>query len=202
MRTLLFAAVALISVVPAAAEVPAELRVGRAGHAFDHLGGIGGQAEAAAESGATILYTGGLGEAGYGGIPPATEFKKLLASARDYSDGAKKRGIELTIGYLCATSIVKLDSFDKNWTPEFRSQFRTPPAEWRQEDRQGRPLASWYGGDYSPACMNNPDWREYERAMVRFQLETGHDGDFFRQSDGASAWLLLSLLHASVCESI
>jgi hypothetical protein len=179
LRTFLFATVALILVAPSAAEIPAELRVGRAGHAFDHLGGIGSQAQAAAESGATILYTGGLGEAGYGGIPPQAEFGKLLTSARDYSATAKERGIELTIGYLCATSIVKLDSFDKNWTTEFRRQFRSPPAEWRQQDRQGKPLASWYGGDYSPACMSNPDWRAYERAMVRYQLETGHDGIFF-----------------------
>ncbi len=27
--------------------------------------------------------------------------------------------------------------------------------------------------------MNNPDWRAYQRAMVRYQLETGHDGVFF-----------------------
>ncbi len=179
MRKLLSAAVCLILATHAAAQIPAELRVGRAGHAFDHLGEIGRQAESAAESGATILYTTGLGEVGYGGIPAQEEFKKLLTSARDYSDQAKVRGIELTIGYLCATSIVKLDSFDKNWTPEFRGQFRTRPGEWRQQDRQGRPLASWYGGDYSPACMNNPDWRAYERAMVRYQLETGHGGIFF-----------------------
>jgi hypothetical protein len=176
---LLFAAVGWILGTPSLAEVPAELRVGRAEHAFDHLGGIGSQAQAAAESGATILYTVGLGEAGYGGIPPQAEFDKLLTSARVYSDTAKQRGIELTIGYLCATSIVRLDSFDKNWAPEFRRHFHTPPADWRQQDRHGKPLASWYGGDYSPACMSNPDWRAYERAMVRYQLETGHDGVFF-----------------------
>lgn len=178
MRKFIFA-IGLILAGDAVAQTPVELRVGRAGHAFDHLGGIGGQAEAAAESGATILYTGGLGEAGYSGLPPQEEFKKLLLSARNYSDAAKARGIELTIGYLCATSIVKLDTFDANWTTEFRGQFGTLPAEWRQQDRQGRPLASWYGGDYAPACMNNPDWRAYERAMVRYQLETGHDGIFF-----------------------
>jgi hypothetical protein len=161
------------------AEIPAELRLGRAGHAFDHLGGIGEQADAAAASGATIIYTGGLGEAGYSGLPPQAEFAKLLNAGRDYSYRSKKQGIELSIGYLCATSIVKLDTFDKNWTKDFRDQFKTRPAEWRQQDRRGHPLASWYGGDYAPACMNNPDWRAYERAMVRYQLETGHDGVFF-----------------------
>ena len=63
--------------------------------------------------------------------------------------------------------------------PTFRDQFDTPPANWRQQGRDGKPLASWYGGEYAPACMNNPNWRAYERAMVREQLETGHDGIFF-----------------------
>jgi hypothetical protein len=162
-----------------AAETPPELRIGRAGHAFDHLGGIGGQAEAAAASGASIIYSGGLGEAGYRGLPAPKDFAALRKSISDYSRRAKQLGIELNIGYLCATSIVKLDTFDKNWTDEFRAQFKTRPAEWRQQDRHGKPLTSWYGGDYQPACMNNPDWRAYERAMVRYQLETGHDGVFF-----------------------
>ncbi|HVT30539.1 MAG TPA: hypothetical protein VHE81_21195, partial [Lacipirellulaceae bacterium] len=160
----------------ASAETPPELRLGRACHAFDHLGDIGDQADAAAASGATIIYTGGLGEAGYHGLPPFRQFNALCRSVNEYSRRAKARGIELTIGYLCATSIIDLKKFDKNWSPEFRAQFRTRPAEWLQQDRHGKPLASWYGGDYAPACMNNPDWRTYERAMVRYQLETGHDG--------------------------
>jgi hypothetical protein len=48
-----------------------------------------------------------------------------------------------------------------------------------QQDRAGKALASWYGGDYRPACMNNPDWRIYEKEMVRLQIESGHDGIFF-----------------------
>jgi hypothetical protein len=163
----------------ARAETPPELRLGRASHAFDHLGDIGGQADAAAASGATIIYTGGLGEAGYLGLPPRSKFQSLCQSVSEYSRRAKANGIELTIGYLCATSMIGLNTFDKNWTPEFRAQFKTRPAEWRQQDRHGKPLASWYGGDYAPACMTNPDWRKYERAMVRYQLETGHDGVFF-----------------------
>jgi hypothetical protein len=162
-----------------AAATPSELRIGRASHAFDHLGGIGGQADAAAASAATIICAGGLGEAGYHGLPSPNDFAALRKSVSDYSRRAKELGIELNIGYLCATSIVKLDTFDKNWTDEFRAQFKTRPAEWRQQDRHGKPLASWYGGDYQPACMSNPDWRAYERAMVRYQLETGHDGIFF-----------------------
>ena len=27
--------------------------------------------------------------------------------------------------------------------------------------------------------MNNPDWRRYEKAVVRLQLQSGHDGIFF-----------------------
>jgi hypothetical protein len=160
------------------AQIPLELRIGRANHAFDHLGNIGGQADAAAASGATIIYA-GLRGGGYQGMPPETEFKRLCEQATEYNRRAKSKGIELVIGYVCATSIVKLDTFDKNWTDEFRRQFKARPTEWRQQDRNGKPLVSWYGGDYSPACMNNPDWRAYERAMVRYSLETGHDGIFF-----------------------
>src|SRR4051812_42130112 len=161
----------LVFAGPAVAQIPPELRIGRANHAFDHLGNIGGQADAAAASGATIIYTGGLGEAGYHGLPPKKDFEALCANVTAYSRHAKSIGIELPIGYLCATSIIKLDTFDKNWSPEFRSQFSTKPGEWRQQDRNSKPLASWYGGDYQPACMNNPDWRAYERAMVRYTLE-------------------------------
>lgn len=160
-------------------EVLRELRVGRAGHAFDHLGSIGAQAETAAASGATIIYATGLGGFGYAGLPSVDELANERQHVAEYNRKAKATGIELSIGYLCATSIVKLDTFDKNWTPEFRAQFKTPAAEWRQQDRQGKQLASWYGGDYAPACMNNPDWQAYQRAMVRAQLEAGHDGIFF-----------------------
>lgn len=176
----IFAALAILfSGKAIAVEIPRELRVGRAGHAFDHLSGIGEQAEAAAASGATIIYTSGLGEAGYQGLSPQKEFQATQQKVADYNRSAKQKGIELAIGYLCATSMVKLDTFDKNWSDEFRKQFTTRPAEWRQQDRQGKPLASWYGGDYSAACMTNPDWRAYEHAMIRYQLETGHDGVFF-----------------------
>ncbi|MCI0492208.1 MAG: hypothetical protein L0Z07_04640 [Planctomycetes bacterium] len=162
-----------------AENTPKELRVGRAGHAFDHLGDFADQADAAAKSGATIIYATGIGGLGYSGLLPRDELEAALKRASDYSARAKQQGIELALGYLCATSIVKLDTFDKNWTDEFRSQFKTPPAQWRQQDLHGQPLKSWYGGDYEPACMNNPDWRAYQRAMVRYQLETNHDGIFF-----------------------
>ncbi len=120
-RYILAAIVVLISTAAMAVEIPRELRVGRAGHAFDHLGEFGAQAEAAAASGATIIYATGLGGAGYGGLPPQSEFKSLLESVRDYNRRAKQHGIELAIGYLCATSIVKLDTFDANWSDEFRA---------------------------------------------------------------------------------
>ena len=161
------------------ADAPRALRVGRAGHAFDHLGAFGNQAEAAAASGATIIYASGVGGLGYEGLPPAAALSAVCTGISDYNRQAKKHGIELSIGYICATSIVKLDTFDKNWSADFRARFKTPPAEWRQQDRQGRPLASWYGGDYQPACMNNPDWRAYEEFIVETQLKTGHDGIFF-----------------------
>ncbi|MSU57051.1 MAG: hypothetical protein EXS35_02540, partial [Pedosphaera sp.] len=170
---------ALLLKFPGHAEVPRELRVGVAGHAFDHLGGFAEQAEAAAASGANIIYATGLGAVGYSGLPPAEELARQCRSSTEYVRQAKSRGIRLALGYLCATSIVKLESFDANWSPEFRARFHTPPADWRQQDRDGKPLASWYGGDYQPACMNHPDWRTYEKFMVRQQLESGHDGVFF-----------------------
>jgi hypothetical protein len=158
---------------------PRDLLVGVAGHAFDHLGAIGDQAEAAVASGANIIYVTGLGGIGYTGFPPSAAFAVQRQAAGDYLREAKRRGIRLAIGYVCATSIVKLDAFDKNWPPELRARLHSPPAEWRQQDRDGKPLPSWYGGDYQPACMNNPDWRTYERFMVRQQLECGCDGIFF-----------------------
>ena len=157
----------------------AELRVGQAGHAFDHLGNIGAQSEAAAASGATIIYATGLGAFGYQGLPPLEELRRQGETAAAYNRLAKRRGIRLVLGYVCATSIVRLDTFDRNWSPELRARFKTPPSEWRQQDRNGKPLPSWYGGDYQPACMNNPDWRAYEHFVVRQQLATGHDGVFF-----------------------
>lgn len=174
-----FLAAMLYSLSAWGADVPRELRVGRAGHAFDHLGAFSFQADAATASGSTIIYTGGLGGAAYSGLPGADEFAALLKSTSEYNRQAKEKGIELAIGYLCATSIVKLSTFDKNWSAEFRAQFATPPSEWRQQDRRGQPLKSWYGGNYEPACMKNPDWRAYQHAMVRHDLETGHDGVFF-----------------------
>ena len=154
------------------------LRVGVAGHAFDHLGAIGHQAEAAAAAGANLIYA-GFGAAGYNGLPSPGEFKRLCRDEAAYVRRAKKQGIEIAIGYVCATSIVGQETFDKNWTPEFRTQFKSTPADWRQQDRSGRPLPSWYGGSYRPACMNNPDWRVYERFMVRASIEAGYDGIFF-----------------------
>jgi hypothetical protein len=172
-------AATVLCVSSAAAEILPQLRVGRAGHAFDHVGQISEQAEAAAASGATIIYATGLGGVGYAGLPPEKELANLRDTVTKYNREAKSRGIELALGYLCATSIVNLESFDTDWSTEFRAQFETPPAKWRQQDRTGKPLESWYGGNYSPACMNNPDWRKYSEYMVRQQLEAGHDGIFF-----------------------
>lgn len=162
-----------------AVDTTRELRLGRAGHAFDHLGGIGAQAETAAASGGTIIYATGIGGIGYSGLPAPAEFAQQKQAATEYCRHAKAAGIRLVIGYVCATSIVGLDSFDKNWTPAFRAQFHSIPENWRQEGADGRPLPSWYGGQYQPACMNNPDWRAYEKFIVRQQIECGHDGIFF-----------------------
>jgi hypothetical protein len=158
---------------------PDILRIGVAGHAFDHLGNINNQAEAAAASGADIIYSSGLGALGYNGLPADADLEKARKDTHDYITRAKAQGIQLAIGYICASSIVGLESFDQKWTLKFRAQFRAAPGQWRQEDRQGNPLPSWYGGKYEPACMNNPDWRVYEKNMVRLQLQAGYDGIFF-----------------------
>ncbi len=155
------------------------LAVGVAGHAFDHIGGIADQANAAVDSGATIIYTTGFGSLGYEGLPALVELDAAGMKGSDYIRQAKARGIRLAIGYVCATSIVKIDNFDRNWTAEFKAQFKSPPREWLQQGSDGKPLASWYGGDYQPACMSNPDWRTYEKFIVRKTLESGHDGIFF-----------------------
>ncbi len=161
------------------AETPVALRLGIASHAFDHLGNIGEQANAATASGSTIIYNSGLGALGYQGLPDEKTLSAERLKTGAYVRDAKSKGIKLAIGYVCATSIVKLDTFDKNWSPKFRAKFHAPVGEWRQQNVRGEPLPSWYGGDYQPACMNNPDWRTYERFLVRQQLEAGCDGIFF-----------------------
>ena len=167
-----------LSLTSLAAERP-ELRVGIAGHAFDHLGGFADQAEAAAASGSTIIYGTGFGGIGYQGLPSPVELAAQHKSNSEYVRHAKKIGIQLALGYVCATSIVKLETFDQNWTADFRAKFSSSPAKWLQKDRDGKVLPSWYGGDYRPACMNNPDWRTYEKFIVRQQLDSGYDGIFF-----------------------
>ena len=81
------------------AGAPRELRVGVAGHAFDHLGAIGDQAEAAAASGADIIYVTGLGGLGYMGLPPAEAlpamgprgFRKITFLVRSGESGGRFR---------------------------------------------------------------------------------------------------------------
>jgi hypothetical protein len=177
-----FALVLLASLIAGVSAARADddpLAVGVAGHAFDHLGSLGEQSEAAAASGANIIYATGMGSIGYTGLPPAEQFAQSLASSRKYAEQSKARGIRLAIGYVCATSIVKLESFDQNWPAQLRQQLESAPSSWLQQDRNGNALPSWYGGDYRPACMNHPDWRTYEKFMVGVQLNCGHDGIFF-----------------------
>ena len=177
MNRALFAVFALAAAAAFAA--PFDLRTGAALHAFDHLHGYAEQAETAAACGATVIYATGLGMDGYTGIPAAETWEAHRAQCRAYNDKTHAAGIHAILGYLCATSIVGLDTFDANWTDEMRAEFGSAPADWLQQDAEGKPLPSWYGGDYRPACMNRPGWRAYQRFMVRSQIETGHDGVFF-----------------------
>lgn len=164
---------------PSAEAIAQAIRLGHASHAFDHLGAFGMQAEACAASGATVIYATGIGGDGYEGLPEAAAWQQRLEAARAYTEKAKSLGIPVVLGYLCATSIVGLKDFDAHWPADFRERFKSTPADWLQRDLDGKPLPSWYGGEYEPACMNHPDWRAYQREMVRFQIETGHGGIFF-----------------------
>src|SRR4051812_37740414 len=121
---LLFCFLAMAGFSPSAVTAePRELRIGIAGHAFDHLGAIGEQAEAAVASGATVLYITGIGTLGYQGLPSIEELHQQQHATKTYIKNAKQKGLQLALGYVCATSIVKLESFDKDWSAEFRGKF-------------------------------------------------------------------------------
>jgi hypothetical protein len=169
-----------LAVVPSLwADPPRELGTGIAEYAFDHLGSFHNLSEPAAASGVTVIYCGGVGVNGYQAMPDQEEFARERRDSLAYIKQARTQGIRLAIGYLCATSIVDLKSWDKNWTPQFRARFHTPPAQWRQLDKTGHVLSSWYPAPYEPACMNNPDWRAYEKFMIQQQFNSGCDGIFF-----------------------
>ncbi len=148
-------------------------------HGFDHLDNLDKQAESASLCSISVLYATGVGVCQYMGIPEAERWESIKEDTRKYVTYAKSLGISVVLGYLCSTSIVNLETFDKHWTEDFRKQFTTSPNDWLQQDENGKVLPSWYGGDYNPACMNHPDWREYEKFMVKTQLELGMDGIFF-----------------------
>src|SRR6478672_7701100 len=93
LSALLFSGVCLGAIPPA-------LQVGIAGHAFDHLGDIGDQADVAAASGANILYVTGLGSLGYQGLPTSAEIIQQTKATRAYLQNARQKGISLAIGYI------------------------------------------------------------------------------------------------------
>src|SRR5260370_42522904 len=99
----------------------------------------------------------------YEGMRPSEQMKESGDAIATYVRKSKKDGIRLAFGYVCATSIVDLSNFDRNWQQDFRGQYSSPPAQWLQQDARGNALPSWYGGKYAPACMSNPDWRKYEK---------------------------------------
>jgi len=148
-------------------------------HAFDHLDNLDKQAEPAYQCGVSVIYATGVGVCGYMGIPSSEQWEKTKQDVQKYVQHAKSLGIPVVLGYLCSTSIVGIETFDKNWQPELKQQFSSTPNNWLQQNIKGEPLPSWYGGDYHPACMNHPDWRKYEKYMVKTSLEIGLDGIFF-----------------------
>src|SRR5687767_9333185 len=116
-------ALTALTASPARSEDVDPLRPGVAGHAFDHLGNIAEQADAVSASGFIIIYGTGCGGVGYHGLPPADKLAELLAASAKYNQHARARGIKVILGYVCATSIVGLDTFDRNWSPQFRARF-------------------------------------------------------------------------------
>ncbi|MBA2707449.1 MAG: hypothetical protein H0U59_06565, partial [Gemmatimonadaceae bacterium] len=77
-----------------------ELQVGIAGHAFDHLGEISDQADAAVASGMSIIYPGCFGQMGAEGLPAAKELEDYRKTYIAYVRQAKERGIKLSLAYV------------------------------------------------------------------------------------------------------
>jgi hypothetical protein len=148
--------------------------------AFDHIGDLSDQADAAADSRCTLIYATGIGRYSYSGLPPKAEMEAYLATLREYNRKAHARGVGIVLSYLCATSIVNIQTFAANWNdyfPDRPADFT--PDKMLQQDIQGNNLPSWYGGAYRPADMWNPYWRQYTKLCVKLALESGHDGIFF-----------------------
>lgn len=179
------AAAGCILIVNAALCAPSSdyLVTGRMRPAFDHLGGLGGfadQADAAVASGCTIVYTTGLGQYSYNGLPPKATMDAYLVKLREYNRRAHAGGAGILLSYLCATSIVDLDKFAQNWNDYFPNRPADfIPEKMLQQDINGNNLPSWYGGAYAPADMWNPYWRQYTKLTIKLAAESGHDGVYF-----------------------
>ncbi len=155
------------------------LKVGRFNPAFDHLGNLGGQLDAAIAGGCTLDYATGIGAYSYAGLPPKAEMDAYIAKLREYNAKAHSNGV-LMLSYLCCTSIVDAGHFATNWGDYFPHRPEGfAPRRMLQQDIHGTNLVSWYGGAYAPADMWNPYWREYTKLTIKLAVEAGHDGVFF-----------------------
>lgn len=154
---------------------PRDLRTGIAAHAYDQLG----NPAVAAANGANVIYAIGVGEFARQGIPSFDEWERVRQAAAIYNQQARRDGIRLIFGRVNATSLPNLNDFNSEWSPEFRAFFRGAPPAWRQQNILGQRLSPGSSAQDGQACMNNPDWRTYERFVVRVQLETGCDGVCF-----------------------
>jgi hypothetical protein len=156
------------------------LATGRLRPAFDHLGNLNGQIEAAATGRCTLVYATGIGAYSYVGLPPKSVMDAYLAQCAAYNQKAHKGGVGIVLSYLCATSIVGVDTFATNWSDYFparRAGFK--PELMLQQDINGQNLPSWYGTNYAPADMWNPFWREYTKLTIKMAADSGHDGIYF-----------------------
>ncbi len=163
-----------------AAEIDAsDLQLGKFSPAFDHLGNLGEQLDAAIASRCTLVYATGIGTYSYSGLPPKKTMDAYVAKLKAYTSRAHSNGVVI-LSYLCATSIVDPDHFATNWDDYFSGRATAfTPRRMLQQDINGANLPSWYGGAYTPADMWNPYWREYTKFTIKLAVQAGHDGVFF-----------------------
>lgn len=170
----------LFSLTTLSATTAPFLETGELRPAFDHLGAINQQMDAAIASGCTVVYATGLGRYSYTGLPARAEMETYLAELREYNRKAHAGGARVVLSYLCATSIVGVDTFDAHWDDYFPGRpAGFAPKRMLQQDIKGNNLPSWYGGNYAPADLWNPYWRQYAKLTIKLAADSGHDGVFF-----------------------
>ena len=155
------------------------LETGKFRPAFDHLGEVNQQIDSVAASGCTVTYA-GLGGYSYTGLPAKADLQKLITDVKAYNFRGHSKNVPVMLSYLCATSIVNIDTFTKNWkdyAPDLPDGIDANTL--LQKDINGNNLPSWYGAPYNPADMWNPVWRQYQKFLIKLVIQSGHEGVFY-----------------------